>query len=50
MIVNVHKFQVLLIDKREQDHTSEVVQIEEQSIKAVLSVELLGTEIDEPAH
>ena len=33
MIVNVDKFQVLLIDKRKQDHTNEVVQIEEQGIK-----------------
>ena len=27
MIVNVDKFQVLLIDKRKQDHTDEAVQI-----------------------
>ena len=47
MIVNADKFQVLLIGKRKQDHTNEVVQIEEQSIKAVPSVELLGTEIDD---
>ena len=45
MIVNADKFQVLLIGKRKQDHTNEVVQIEEQSIKAVISVKLLGIEI-----
>ena len=42
MIVNADKFQVLLIDKRKQDYTKEVVQEEEQSIKAVHSVELPG--------
>ena len=47
MIVNADKFQVLLIDKRKQDHTNEVVQIEEQSIKAVPLVELLGIEVDD---
>ena len=47
MIVNADKFQVLLIDKRKQDHTNEVVQIEEQSTKAVPLVELLGIQIDD---
>ena len=44
MTVNADRFQVLLIDKTKQDHTNEVVQIEEQSIKAV---ELLGIETDD---
>ena len=43
VIVNADKFQVLLIDKRKQDHTNKVVQIEEQCMKAVTSVELIGT-------
>ena len=47
MIVHADKFQLRLIDKRKQGHTNEVVQIEEQSIKAVLSLELLGIEIDD---
>ena len=47
MIVNADKLQVLLIDKRKHDHTNEVVQTEEQSIKAVPSVELLGIETDD---
>ena len=47
MTVNADKFQVLLIDKRKQDHTNEVVQIEEQNIKAVSLVELLGIQIDD---
>ena len=47
MIVNADKFQVLLIDKRKQDYTKEVVQEEEQSIKAVHSVELPGIETDD---
>ena len=48
MIVNADKFQVPLIDKRKHDHRNEVVQIEEQqSIKAVPSVELLGIETDD---
>lgn len=29
IITNVEKFQVLLIDKKKQDHANEVVQIEE---------------------
>ena len=47
MIVNAYKFPVFLIDKRKQDYTSEVVQIEERSIKAVTSVQLLRIEIDD---
>ena len=47
MKVNADKFQVLLIDKRKQDQTNEEVQIEQQGIKAVPSVELLGIEIDD---
>ena len=47
MTVNADKFQVLLIDKRKQDHTNKIVQIEEQSIKAVSLVELLGIQIDD---
>ena len=39
------KFHILLIDKRKQDHTNDVVQIEEQSMKVVPSAELLGIEI-----
>ena len=46
VIVNADKFQVLLIDKRKQDHTNEV-QTEEQSIKAVPSIELLGIDTDD---
>ena len=45
MVVNADRSQVLLIDKRKQDHTNKVVQIEEQRINAVPSVELLDIEI-----
>ena len=47
MIVNADKFQVILIDKRMQDHTNEAVQIEEKRIKAVPSVKLLSIQIDD---
>ena len=47
MTVNADKFQVLLIDKRKQDNTNKAVQIEEQNIKAVPPVELIGMEIDD---
>ena len=47
MVVNADRSQVLLIDKRKQDHTNKVVQIEEQRINAVPSVELLDIEIDD---
>ena len=46
-LVNVDQFQVLLFDKRKQDHTNKVVQIEEPSIKAVPLVELLSIETDD---
>ena len=47
MIVNADKFQILFIDERKQDHTNDAIQIEEQSIRAVPSVELLSIEIDD---
>ena len=47
MVFNADKFQVLLIDKIKQYHTNGAVQIVEQSIKIVPSVELFSIEIDD---
>ena len=47
MVFNADKFQVLLIDQRKQHHTNGAVQIVEQSIKIVPSVELFSIEIDD---
>lgn len=47
MMANTDKFQVLLIDKIKQYHTNGAVQIVEQSIKIVPSVELFSIEIDD---
>ena len=45
MKVIADKFKVLLIEKRKQYHTSEVVRTSEQSIKPVPSVELLDIKV-----
>ena len=47
MMFHAHKLKVCLIHKRKQDHTNELVQIEEQSIKVTFSFELLGIEFDD---
>ena len=47
MIVNPHKFQVIIIDKKKGDHTNENVVIDNKQIKTVSSVELLGIQLDD---
>ena len=47
MIVNPDKFQVIIIDKKEGDHTNENVVIDNKQIKTVPSVELLGIQLDD---
>ena len=42
MIVNPDKFQVIIIDKKKEDHTNENVVIDNKQIKNIPSVELLG--------
>ena len=47
MIVNPDKFQFILLDKRKSDHTNEIINIDNQQLKAVSSVKLLGVTLDD---
>ena len=47
MIVNLDKFQVIIIDKKKVDYTNENVVIDNKQIKTVPSVELLGIQLDD---
>ena len=47
MVVNLDKFQVIIIDKKKGDHTNENVVIDNKQIKNVPSVELLGIQLDD---
>ena len=45
MIVNPDKFQAIFLDKRKSDHTNKRIVVDNQNIKVVSSVELLGIQI-----
>ena len=47
MIVNPDKFQVILLDKSKSDHTNQRIVVDNQNKKVVLSVELLGIQIND---
>ena len=47
MIVNPDKSQTILLDKRKRDHTNQRIVVNNQIIKVVSSVELLGIQIDD---
>ena len=47
MIVNPDKFQAILLDKRKDDHTNQRLIVDNQKLKVVSSVELLGIQIDD---
>ena len=47
MIVNLGKFQSIMIDKRKQDHKKETFEIGDKVIEASLLVKLLGVQIDD---
>ena len=47
MIVNLGKFQSIIIDKMKQDHTKETFEIGDKVIEASRSVKLLGVKIDD---
>ena len=42
MSVNSHKFQAIILDKQKRDHTDERITVDNQQIKVVSSVKLLG--------
>ena len=46
MIVNLDKFQVIIIDKKKGDHINEDVVIDNKQIKTVTSVKLLGSQLN----
>ena len=46
MIVNLGKFQGIIIDKKKQDHTVECISINQENIKTSSSVKLLEVHID----
>ena len=46
MIVKPRKFQVIIIDKRKEDHTNKIFKIGSMEIKVASQVKLLGVEIN----
>ena len=47
MVVNPDKFQAIILDKRKRDHTDEHIIVDNQQIKVVSSVKLLGLQLDD---
>ena len=47
MVVNPDKFQAIILDKRKRDHTDEHITVDNQQIKVVPSVKLLGLQLDD---
>ena len=47
MIVNPVKFQAIIIDKPKENHTNQIINIDQKKMKAISKVKLLGTEIDD---
>ena len=45
MIILNGKFQLIIFDKHEGNHTSQIINTDEKKIKAVSKVKLLGIEI-----
>ena len=47
MVVNPDKFQAIILDKWKRDHTNEHITVDNQQIKVVSSVKLLGLQLNE---
>ena len=45
--MNPDKFQAIILDKRKRDHTDEHITVDNQQIKVVSSVKLLGLQLDD---
>ena len=45
MIVNPGKFQAIILDKKKNNHTQEIIKIDKNAVKIKSSVKLLGVEI-----
>ena len=46
MIVNPGKFQAIILDKKKNNHTQEIIKIDKNVVKVKSSVKLLGVQID----
>ena len=46
MIVNPGKFQVITSDKKKNNHTQEIIKIDNKVVKVKSSAKLLGVQID----
>ena len=46
MIVNPGKFQAIILDKKKNNHTQEIIKIDKNAVKVKSSVKLLGVQID----
>ena len=47
MVANPDKFQAITLDKRQSDHTKERITADNQQIKTVSSVKLLGLQLND---
>ena len=47
MVVNPDKFQAIILEKRKVDHTDERITVDNQQIRVVSSVKLLGLQLDD---
>ena len=47
MVVNQDKFQAIILDKRESNHTNERITVDNQQIKVVSSVKPLGLQLED---
>ena len=46
MIVNPGKFQAIILDKKKNNHTQEIIKIDNNGVKVKSSIKLLGVQID----
>ena len=46
MIVNPGTFQAIILDKKKNNHTQEIIKIDKNALKVKSSVKLLGDQID----
>ena len=47
MVVNPDKFQAIMLDKPKRDHTNERITFDNQQMKVMWSVKLLGVRLDD---
>ena len=47
MVVNPDTFQAIILDKRKRDHTDEHITVDNQQVKVVSSMKLLGLQLDD---